>query len=127
MRRDPFEFVTDAPLFVVPRMLAQLRGYREGAKLVDLAGPAPSAKRERLADELDRLADRLIAGIEAHPTRFWVLKQFQRPLETLEEEDSEARAHVGTELERLMAILGIARSDWVLSCYLGEFRKQQRA
>ena len=51
MSRDPFELVRDAPLFVVPRMLDQLRGYRAGAKLAGLPGPNPSAERERLASQ----------------------------------------------------------------------------
>ena len=119
MARDPFEFVQDAPLFVVPRMLDQLCGYREGARLADLPGPNPSPERERLAAALDDLADRLIAGIAAHPSKFWVLKQVQRCLEALQEEDTEAHEHVGTELERVLAIVGIESSDGVLAWYLG--------
>jgi len=119
MSRDPFALVQDAPLFVVPRMLEQLRGYREGPKLADLPGPNPSAERERLASALDGLAERLLAGIEGHPSKFWVLKEFQRSLEAVQEEDTEAREHFGTELERLMAIVGIESSDGVLAYYLG--------
>lgn len=119
MRRDPFEFVQDAPLFVVPRMLEQLRGYHEGAKLADLPGPNPSPERERLAAELDTLGDRLLAGIAAHPAKFWVLKQFERALEAVREEDTEAKEHFGTELERLLEIVGIESSDGVLTYYLG--------
>jgi len=119
MSRDPFELVRDAPLFVVPRMLEQLRNYRAGAKLADLPGPNPSAQRERLAAELDGLAERLLAGIAAHPSKFWVLKQFQRSLEAVREEDSEAKEHFGEELERLMAIAGIESSDGILPHYLG--------
>lgn len=119
MRGDPFELVRDAPLFVVPRMLDQLRGYRTGAKLADLPGPNPSAERERLAAELDGLSERLLAGIAAHPSKFWVLKQFQRSLEAVQGEDTEAREHFGEELERLMAIVGIDSSDGVLAYYLG--------
>lgn len=36
----------------------------------------------------------MIAGIEAHPTKFWVMKQFQKTLETVKGEDTEAREHV---------------------------------
>jgi hypothetical protein len=116
---DPFEFVQDAPLFVVPRTLAQLRAFREGPKLADLPGVNPSPERERLAVVLDDLATRLLAGVEAHPTKFWVLKQFQQSLEIVEGEDTEAREHFGMELERLMEILGIESSDGVLTYYLG--------
>jgi hypothetical protein len=117
---DPFEFVVDAPLFVVPQVRRQLRDWRDGPKLADLPGENPSPERERLALELVRLADRLLEGIEAHPTKFWVLKQFQQSLETLRDEDTEALEHVGNELERLMDIVGIADSDGVLAYYLAQ-------
>jgi hypothetical protein len=119
MARDPMAGVEDAPLFIVPRVLDQLRAFRDGPKLADLPGVNPSPERERLAVVLDDLANRLLAGIERHPTKFWVLKQFQASLEMVQSEDTEAREHFGTELERLMDILGIASSDGVLTHYLG--------
>lgn len=119
MAYDPMSEVQDAPLFVVPRMLEQLRTFRDGPKLADLPGVNPSPERERLAVVLDDLAERLMAGIEKHPTKFWVLKQFQQSLEMVQEEDTEARDHFGTELERLMDIVGIGSSDGLLACYLG--------
>ena len=103
MERDPFAFVSDAPLFVVPRMLAQLRAYRDDVPLPELA----------------RLAERLLAGIEAHPTRFWVLKQVQRSLEAMREEDVNTRKRCATEIEGLMAIVGISSSVGLVSYYLG--------
>jgi hypothetical protein len=118
MHGDPFEFVQDAPLFIVPGTLEQLRTYREGPKLADLPGVNPSPERERLAVVLDDLATRLLAGVEAHPTKFWVLKQFQESLEMVRDEDTEAREHFGMELDRLMAILGIGSSDGVVAYYL---------
>jgi len=119
MAGDPFEFVQDAPLFIVPRTLEQLRTFCDSPKLADLPGPNPSPERERLAVVLDDLATRLLAGIERHPTKFWVLKQFQETLEIVRQEDTEAREHFGAELERLMDILGIESSDGVLTHYLG--------
>jgi hypothetical protein len=119
MHGDPFEFVQDAPLFIVPRTLEQLREFREGPKLADLPGVNPSPERERLAVVLDDLATRLLAGVETHPTKFWVLKQFQESLEMVKDEDAEAREHLGMELERLMEILGIGSSDGVRTHYLG--------
>ncbi|MGB9109614.1 MAG: DUF4844 domain-containing protein [Telluria sp.] len=119
MARDPMAGVEDAPLFIVPRVLDQLRAFREGPKLADLPGVNPSPERERLAVMLDDLATRLLAGVEAHPTKFWVLKQFEESLQMVQDEDTEAREHLGIELERLMAILGIGSSDGVLTHYLG--------
>ena len=118
MHGDPFEFVKDAPLFIVPRVLEGLRAYRDGPKLADLPGVNPSPERERLAVALDDLATRLLAGVEAHPTKFWVLKQFQQSLELVQPEDTEAREHFGTELDRLMAVLGIDSSDGLVTYYL---------
>jgi hypothetical protein len=119
MARDPMAEVKDAPLFIVPRVLDGLRAFREGPKLADLPGVNPSPERERLAVVLDDLATRLLAGVEAHPTKFWVLKQFEESLRIVEAEDTEAREHFGMELERLMGILGIESSDGVLTHYLG--------
>jgi hypothetical protein len=118
MARDPMAEVQDAPLFIVPRVLQGLRAYRDGPKLADLPGVNPSPERERLAVVLDDLATRLLAGVEGHPTKFWVLKQFQESLESVQEEDAEAREHFGAELERLMALLGIESSDGVVTYYL---------
>ena len=88
MARDPLANVVDAPLFIVPRVMDALRAYR-----VSAPPGAPVA-----------LADTLLAGIEAHPTKFWVMQQFQKSLEQVD----------GGELEKLMDILGIASSDGVL-------------
>jgi hypothetical protein len=102
MERDPLAAVVDAPLFIVPRVLDGLRAYRNSACL---------------ADELVQLADTLLAGIEAHPTKFWVLKQFQKTLAALGDNDAQAREYMCGELEKLMAILGIASSDGVLGVH----------
>jgi len=97
MARDPLADVVDAPLFIVPRVLDALRAYRAGVP----------------AGVLDALAATLLAGIEAHPTKFWVMKQFQKTLERVRDDDA-ARDHLGGELEKLMDILGIDSSDGVL-------------
>ncbi|GAA5230842.1 hypothetical protein GCM10025794_25380 [Massilia kyonggiensis] len=63
MAEDPFQRVRDAPLFIVPRTLDALRAFRD---------------EPGLDDDLARVADRLLAGLAAHPTKFWVLKQYQQ-------------------------------------------------
>ena len=99
MARDPLSDVVDAPLFIVPRVLESLRAYR--------ASPKPVA-------DIDVLLDRLLAGIEAHPTKSWVLRQFQQTLDAVGSADAVACRQVRGELEKLMAMLGIASSDGVL-------------
>jgi hypothetical protein len=98
MARDPLANVVDAPLFIVPRVLDGLRAYR---------ARAPSGL-------LVALADTLLAGIEAHPTKFWVMRQFQKTLERVADEDAAACGQVHGELEQLMDVLGIRSSDGVL-------------
>jgi hypothetical protein len=102
MAEDPFRRVADAPLFVVPRMLEALRAFRA---------------RPGLDVELQGVTDRLIAGVEAHPTRFWVLKQFQPVLEAARDGSAETRERVGADLGQLMDILGLERADGLLAYY----------
>ena len=93
MVRDPLRDVADAPLFIVPRVLEGLRGYRP--RLEGLA-----------AAEFEHLRGRLLEGIEGHPTRFWVLKQVQKSREAVEGEDISARKQFNTALEALLTIVG---------------------
>lgn len=104
MAEDPFHRVRDAPLFVVPRTLDALRTFRDGPGLDDI---------------LARVADRLLTGVAAHPTKFWVLKQFQPALEDVRNESAETRERVGAGLSQLMDILGIDDADGLLAYYLG--------
>jgi hypothetical protein len=65
------------------------------------------------------LLDRLLCDIEAHPSKLWVLTEFQKALVLLEGEDTEGREHFGMEMENIMDILGIESSDGLLTAYLG--------
>jgi hypothetical protein len=69
--------VADAPLFTVPRVLDALRAYRARPKF----GGDPAAAQ--LSAMLDGLVDVLLARLEAHPTRFWVLQQLRKMLAQL--------------------------------------------
>ena len=98
MVHNPLSYLVDAPLFIVPRVLDRLRAYRAHCPM----------------RELEPLADTLLAEIEAHPTKFWVMRQFQTTLERVAGEDAAMRDRVGSELEKLMDVLGIESSDGVL-------------
>jgi len=50
----------------------------------------------------------LLAGIEAHPTRFWVLTQFRKTRDALASVEPATRERLRVELEKLADILGVA-------------------
>jgi len=119
VKRDPLNGVADAPLTIGPDQLERLSTYRSGAKLSHLPGVDPAGERERLSQLLNGLVDTLIAGLMSHPSKLWVMAQFQRVLVQVEHEDTEGREHFGAELESIMDILDIESSDGLLTFYLG--------
>ena len=119
MTYDPLSDVVDEALNIDAGVLEALNNFRSRAKMPYLPGVDTTAERARLSKVLDDVADALILGIEAHPSKLWVMTQFQRGLVLVEAEDTEGREHFGTELEDLMDILGIESSDGLLSAYLG--------
>lgn len=120
MAYDPLDEVIDEPLTIDAETIKQLSAFRHREpKLPKLPGVDVSEERARLSKVLDDLVDRLIQGIERHPTKLWALTEFQHSLELVEQEDTEGREHFGIELEQIMDILGIESSDGLLACYLG--------
>ncbi|SDE57351.1 hypothetical protein SAMN05428966_109119 [Massilia sp. PDC64] len=118
MPSGPPERITDAPLFVVPRMLDALRAWHAGPKLAGLPVDAP--ERSRLLAELDRLGRRLLDGIGAHPTRFWVMQQIRQTLEASDDEHARARRCFCQELKHLLTILGTDDVDGLIDFYLNK-------
>ncbi|MGM9485896.1 DUF4844 domain-containing protein [Ideonella sp. YS5] len=114
---DPIGEVKDEPLLGVSAAVPQLVEYREQPKLVRLPGQVPG-EHERLTAVVNQLTDELLKGVQANPSKLWVMRQFQRALETISGEDSEGKEHVGYELQRIMKILHIAKSDGLLTFYL---------
>jgi hypothetical protein len=108
---DPLDDVLDEDLIVDAGMLVRLSAFRRRAKLVDLPGVDPTAERARLSDTLNHPADTLLEGLVANPTKLWAMRQFQRSLVRVENEDTEGKGHFGTELETIMGILAIESSD----------------
>lgn len=119
MSYDPLEDVDDEPLAITSSVMEQLRQFRLQSKMVNLPGTAALEERERLEPVLNILIDRLLDCVGEHPSKLWVLAQFQPVLELVAEEDTEARDHFGIEIETIMEILSIESSDGLLSCYLG--------
>jgi hypothetical protein len=116
---DPLSEIIDEPLFINTSALEELKAFRHAGKLDDLPGTDTVDERARLLKVLNDLADRLLAGVEEHPSKHWVLAEFQKALKLVEEEDTEGRDHFGMEMENIMDILGIESSDGLLAAYLG--------
>ena len=121
MTYDPLSEAIDEPLEIDAAVVGQLNAFRIKDKFLLLPGVDTTLERERLVKVLDGMTDALIAGVEANPTKLWVMGQFQVSLVQVEEEDTEGREHFGMEVEELMEILGIESSDGLLSAYLGGF------
>ena len=114
---DPLDAVNEEPLPNASAAIPQLIEYRNQPKLLGLPGEVPG-ERERLSALVNHLLDELITGVEGNPSKLWVMQRFQRVLQALWGEDTEGKEHVGYELQRIMKILGIARSDGLLAFYL---------
>jgi len=109
----------DEPLTVDDLALQALRDFRHEEKLTLLPGVDISNERARLTCKLNDLADVLLRDVERNPSKRWVMSQFQKVLDGMDQEDTEAREHFGMELEHVMDILGIESSDGLLTHYLG--------
>ena len=118
MASDPLSKVRDEALIISDEVMGKLASYRIGPKLELLSGVDPRSERDRLTRVLDALADEIIAGVRASPRKLFVMERFQHALEQVQMEDTEAREHFGTELERLMDLLGIDSSDGLLNHYV---------
>ncbi len=114
---DPIDKVNEEPLPGASAAVSQLVEYRNQPKLFRLPGEVPG-ERERLSALVNHLIDELINGVEGSPSKLWVMQRFQHVLEAISGEDTEGKEHVGYELQRIMKILGIARSDGLLAFYL---------
>lgn len=119
MDYDPLSEVIDEPLFIDSSILEELKAFRGAEKLDYLPGINTTVEKTRLSNVLNGLLDRLLCDIEAHPSKLWVLTEFQKALVLLEGEDTEGREHCGMEMENIMDILGIDSSDGLLTAYLG--------
>ena len=120
MTYNPLSSVIDAPLVVSDGTMRALAEFRAADKFLELPGASDTtAERQRLTAIFDAALDKLIVGLQSNPRKFWFMTQIQPALEEVETEDTEAREHFGTHVEKIMDIVGIDSSDGMLSFYLG--------
>jgi hypothetical protein len=119
MDYEPLSYVVDEPLTINSEIIDALSAFRLRPKLEYLPGENSVEERARLSTVVNDLIDRLIRGIKSNPSKLWVMTEFQKALELVYLEATEARERFGTELEEIMDILGVESSDGLLTCYLG--------
>jgi hypothetical protein len=119
MSYDPLAEVVDEPIEMDESTVVKLHILRMVEKFTSLPGTNTLEEKARLSAVLNDLLNRLIGGVQANPTKLWVLAEFQHSLKLVESEDTEGREHFGTELESIMDVLGIESSDGLLAAYLG--------
>ena len=121
LARDPLDEVLDAPIMVDAGVLDALTVFCNSPKRTDLAEAEPDDPSLDLSPNLNRLAERLLQGIAANPSKRWVMAQFQKSLAPVVRVDDEGRERFGSELQKVMQILGIESDDGLLGFYLAWF------
>jgi hypothetical protein len=116
--RDPLDEVVDGPVMLNAGVLESLKAFRDGRKRTDLIEAEPDDPSLDLSPNLDRLAERLLCGIEANPSKRWVMAQFQQSLVPVIHIDDEGRKRFSEELKNVMQIIGIESDDGLLDFYL---------
>lgn len=78
-------------------------------------GAPNEATRSRCELALNALIDGLIAGLQSHPSKQYVLQQFRATLASFQNEDSEEKDRLLLYLEQIMDIAGVRSSDGLLN------------
>ena len=93
----------------------------EAEEAFGYVGFLPLDGRPAAEAELDLLIDRIIAGIEANPTKGFVLSEFRRTFVHFVESDTEDRERLMRYFEQIMNLVGMDTSDGALNRMLYEF------
>ena len=96
-----FGSAAPADIQVTPALLATLAAMRREDKLQAL----PAEARERLVPQIDSLLDRLAAGLEANPSRAWVLAQTLPTVAAFHLDDDTVKAACVARLRRIFSQL----------------------
>ena len=111
-------------LNIAPETMKALAALREESKFHErdfYPGAPNEAARLEAESAVDAMLDRLLAGLEASPTKEFVLTEFQVMLDGFDSPETEEREEICAYCERVMFILGIERSDGLLNRWLYGF------
>jgi hypothetical protein len=113
----------DQKLEVSADVIGRLSELRVQAKYIDMPGTIyngmrPESSRLLAEEQLNRLIDCLRDSLPAKPSKKFVLAEFARTMAEFEPIDTEDRERLLRYLKEIMAILGIASSDGLLSRWM---------
>jgi hypothetical protein len=115
MKDDRSIEVTESILESLRQMRSEPKFYPDPAQFY---GGAPEESIRREAEGmLNDLLDRLLEGIEANPSKSYVLDEFRRTLGGFDDYESEEQDRICLYLEDIMDILGIESSNGLLNTW----------
>jgi len=108
------------PILISDTTFNELRDLRETSKFHENSasfypGAPNETTRSRCEVALNALIERLIAGLQTHPSKQYVLQQFRITLASFQNEDSEEKDRLLLYLEQIMEIAGVLSSDGMLN------------
>lgn len=116
--------MADQLLNITRESLAELAALRSESKFHahDFYPGAPDEAARREAEEtVNRMLDRIVAGLPKSPSKVFVLSEFQIMLDGFDSPETEEREEICAYCERVMSVLGIERSDGLLNRWLYGF------
>jgi hypothetical protein len=118
-----FPAMADQTLHVTPAMLDNLNSLKTELTF----GPDPRTMYTGVSDPAEREAGRLVFAhlvevlvrdVSKHPSKDFVLQQFETALSSVPVTDTEDRERAGIYCEKIMDVLNIESSDGVLNRWL---------
>jgi Domain of unknown function (DUF4844) len=104
-------FPSEQKLVVTPSTIAALTALRAEQKFTDLPGYSIGKEQQRNSTTINNFLDRLIASVEQHPSKKWVLNELEIAVEQFHLEDTEARERCIVYVEKTLQILKIQSVD----------------
>ena len=107
-------------LVVGPETMSRLRELRREEKFAGNRIMTPKEKVS-MARTINSMLDRLVAGLEEHPTRDWVVAQIRPAVADFYLEDTEVREPCVLYVSAVFKILGLSGSKGAFREYMIEF------
>ena len=116
--------MADQELDISPKVFSELAALRAEEKFHARGfypGAMSESDRRKGEKAVNKMVDRVVAGLKKSPRKSFVLSEFQTMLDRYDSPESEEREEICAYCERVMSIVGIDRSDGLLNRWLYGF------